>query len=133
MSELFGGDAVLYPPPDSRLDIVETRAGQVVVIVVSGDLDMLTAPQLHDAIHSVTQDEAPALIVDLSKVDFLGSVGMNLLVATHHELKPTTRFGVVADGPATSRPMELIGIDTVIALYKTLGDALAAFAETPLG
>ena len=130
MSELFGGDALLYPPPDGRLDIVETRAGRVVVIGVAGDLDMLTAPQLDDAIHCALQDEPTALIVDLSKVDFLGSVGMNLLVATHHEITPTTRFGVVADGPATSRPMQLIGIDTVIALYKTLADALARRGDT---
>ena len=44
---------------------------------------------------------------------------------------PSTRFGVVADDQATSRPMQLIGIDTVIALYQTLGDALAALAATP--
>ena len=54
---------------------------------------------------------------------------MNLLVATHDEITPTARFGVVADGPATSRPMKIIGIDTMIALYQTLADALA---ETPI-
>ena len=50
---------------------------------------------------------------------------MNLLVATHHEITPTTRFGVVANSPGTNRPMKKIGIDSVIALYPTLGDALA--------
>ena len=131
MSELFGGDAVLYPP--DRLDIVETRTGRVVVIAVAGDLDMLTAPQLDDAIHSALREEPTALVVDLTRVEFLGSAAMNLLVGTHREITPTTRFGVVADGPSTRRPMKLIGLDSVIALYQTLGDALAALAETPLG
>ena len=85
---------------------------------------------------SITQSARPcaptptALIIDLTRVDFLASIGMNLLVATRDEIAPTTRFGVVADGPATSRPMKIIGIDTMIALYQTLGDALDAFAGT---
>ena len=29
--------------------------------------------------------------------------------------------------------MKIIGLDSVIALYQTLGDALAALVETPLG
>jgi anti-sigma B factor antagonist len=133
MGGLFGGDALLCPPPDGRLDIGETQAGRVVVIAVAGELDMLTAPQLDDAIHSALRKEPTALVVDLTRVDFLGSVAMNLLVGTHREITPTTRFGVVADGPATSRPIKKIGLDSVIALYQTLGEALAALAETPLG
>ena len=133
MTGLFGGDALLYPPPDGRLDIGETRARGVVVIAVAGELDMFTVPQLDDAIHSALQDEPTALVVDLSKVEFLGSSAMNLLIGTHHEITPTTRFGVVADGPATSRPMKKIGLDSVISLYQTLDDALAALEETPLG
>ena len=129
MSGLFGGDAVLYPP-DGGIDIVETWAGRVVVVAVAGDLDILTAPQLDDAIHSALREEPTALIVDLSRVEFLGSVGMNLLVAAHHEITPTACFCVVADGPSTSRPMQVIGIDNVVAIYPTLGDALVTFGES---
>ncbi len=49
---------------------------------------------------------------------------MNLLVNAQEDLAPTTRFGVVADGTATSRPLKLIGIDTIIALYRPLEDAV---------
>jgi len=33
---------------------------------------------------------------------------------------------VVADGPATSRPLRLVGIADIIDLYATLDEALAA-------
>ena len=46
---------------------------------------------------------------------------------------PTARLGDVADGAGTSRPMQLIGIDAVIALNHTLSVALTAFPETPPG
>ena len=124
MRESWGGKAVLSRKNDG-LGVVEAWLGRVVLIAVAGDLDMLTAPLLDDAIHAALRKQPTAMIVDLTKVVFLAAAAMNLLVATHHEITPTTRFGVVADAPGTSRPMKIIGIDSVIALYRTLGDALA--------
>ena len=37
-----------------------------------------------------------------------------------------SRFGVVADGPRTSRPMRLMGLDQELDLYPTLNAALTA-------
>jgi anti-sigma B factor antagonist len=52
---------------------------------------------------------------------------MSVLVAAHEQVTPSARFGVVADGPATSRPIKLVGIADIVSLYPTLGDALADF------
>jgi anti-sigma B factor antagonist len=121
---LYGRSAV--SPQDPGLDVVETWAEQVVVIAVAGDLDLLTAPRLEDAIHSALRKQPTALIVDLTKVKFLASIAIDVLVVAHREITPTARFSVVADGPGTSRPMQVMGIDNIVALYPTLGTALAA-------
>ena len=126
MTELLGGEAAISPGRD-ELTIEEFWTDRMVVVAVTGDLDILTTPQLDHAIHCALRKQPTALIVDLTRVDFLASVSMNLLVAGHQKITPAARFGVVADGPATSRPMKLIGIDSVVALYQTLGDALDAF------
>lgn len=111
-------------PDDSAGFVVDERwIERIVVLTASGDLDMLTAPTLADAIGAAAQQQPEALIVDLSGVDFLASAGMNVLVNAQEELAPAVRFGVVADGPATSRPLKVIGIDAIIALYRTLDDA----------
>jgi anti-sigma B factor antagonist len=120
----WSGDDPVISPEDDGLDVAETWIARVVVIAVAGDVDMLTVPRLEDAINSALRREPTALIVDLSRVQFLASAGMNLLVAAHREITPTTWFGVVADGPATSRPMKLIGIDNIVAVYRTLDEAL---------
>lgn len=104
--------------------VSEHWIGRVVVFTASGDLDMLTAPTLAAAITAAARHRPDALIVDLAAVGFLASAGMNLLVNAQEDLAPATRFGVVADGPATSRPLKVIGIDTIIALYRTLEDAV---------
>ena len=64
------------------------------------------------------------MIVDLTDVDFLASAGMQVLVAANEDAGPDTRLVVVADGPATSRPLKITGITDFIDLYPSLDEAL---------
>ncbi|PRC43112.1 anti-anti-sigma factor [Mycobacterium sp. ITM-2017-0098] len=65
-----------------------------------------------------------ALIVDLSNVQFLASAGMSVLITAAQDLSSSMRFGVVADGPSTSRPLSLTRVDTLVAVYPSLDQAL---------
>jgi anti-anti-sigma factor len=101
---------------------------RVAVVAASGELDMLTAPQLRDAVQSALSKTPSGLIVDLTQVDFLGSAGMQVLMEAHNQTSGTqTRFAVVADGSATSRPLKITGIADVIDLFSSLDDALENF------
>jgi anti-anti-sigma regulatory factor len=51
---------------------------------------------------------------------------MGVLVAAHGDLSPQGKLSVVGDGPATSRPLKLVGIADIVDLYATLEEALAA-------
>ncbi|AAS06859.1 hypothetical protein MAP_4309 [Mycobacterium avium subsp. paratuberculosis K-10] len=104
------------------------QVDQAVVLTVSGEVDMLSSPMLAEAIQTALAAKPAALIVDLSKVGFLASAGMTVLVTTQAELQPPTKFAVVADGSATSRPIKLMGIDSVLSLYPSLNDALSALS-----
>jgi anti-sigma B factor antagonist len=110
-------------------DVRERWIDRVVVLSVRDAIDMLSAPRLTEAIRSALATAPSGLIVDLSEVDFLASVGMTVLVAAQEEAGTAARFGVVADGPATSRPIKLLGIDSMLALYPTVDDALRDFAD----
>ncbi|HEX4394689.1 MAG TPA: STAS domain-containing protein [Mycobacterium sp.] len=105
-----------------ELDVETSWLDQIVVVAGAGVVDMLTAPQLTEAINVAAAKSPNAVIVDLSKVDFLASAGISVLVAAHATVTPNARFGVVADGPATSRPITLLGIE--VTLYRTLQGAL---------
>jgi anti-anti-sigma factor len=115
--------------PVSSIKVTQRWVERTAVVAVSGDLDMLTAPELSDAIRATARSMPAVLIVDLSRVDFLASAGINVLITAQEELEPSVRFGVVADGPATSRPLRLIGVDIVVALYRTLDEALSNLAS----
>lgn len=106
--------------------VEERTVGDVAVLAVSGTVDVLSAPELEARIKATGATTPTALVIDLSAVDFLGSSGMGVLVTAHTDLTPTTRVTLVADGPATSRPLKLIGIADIIDIFPTLDEALAA-------
>lgn len=87
---------------------------------------MLTAPALEQAIRDAVGKNPTALVVDFTAVDFLASAGMGVLVGVHDEITPGIAFRVVADGPATSRPLKLVGIADIIPLHATLDEAMTA-------
>jgi anti-sigma B factor antagonist len=120
-------ESVVGNPTIASGCVVEERAvGDLVVLAVSGTLDVLSAPDVEARI-AATGASAPAgVIVDLSAVDFLGSSGMGILVSAHADLTPAVRFVIVADGPSTSRPLKLIGIADIIDIHPTLDEALTA-------
>jgi anti-sigma B factor antagonist len=112
----------------SQCTIERQRIGDVEVLTVAGVVDMLTASHLEEAIAAAAKDSPQGVIIDLGAVDFLASAGMGILVAARDELPAHVQLAVVADGPATSRPLKLIGIADVVGLHTTLDEALAAMA-----
>jgi len=106
--------------------VTDSWHDSVVVIRCVGDLDMLTVSTLERQIDAALKKKPSAMIIDLAALDFLASVGMGLLVDAHDRCGGTTQFMVVADGPATSRPMRLIGLSELFTLHATLEDAVDA-------
>ena len=114
-------------PPHSDKDdfnASESSIEGLAVVSVSGSVDMLTAPGLAEAIDTALAKKPSGLIVDLSKVEFLGSAGISVLMKTRDTLGETTQFCVVADGPATHRPLTLLGINELMLLSRRLDDAV---------
>lgn len=94
-----------------------------VILACSGVIDMLTAPELQRRIVEVLAKHPAAMIVDLTDVEFLASHGMSVLVTANDSCIGTTSFTVVADGPTTRRPMQIVGLDQMMRMVPTLDDA----------
>ena len=105
----------------------EHQIDGVVVVAATGAVDMLTAPQFQEVVTTAVARRPAGLIIDLTEVDFLASAGMQVLMTTRKQLDPAVRFAVVADGPATSRPLKITGVADYIDLFSTLEVALQNF------
>jgi anti-sigma B factor antagonist len=111
----------------SESDAITTsveRRDDITLLAVGDVVDLATAPALEEAIDELLAEQPKALIVDLSEVTFLASVGLRLLVSTHEKVSKSGEFAVVASGPVTSRPIQLTQLDEVFAMYPTLDAAL---------
>jgi anti-sigma B factor antagonist len=106
-------------------EVQESWSDRLLVLSIRGAVDILSAPQLAEAICDGLRKAPSGLIVDLTRVDFLATVGMSVLVAAQEAADAMSlRFGIVAEGAATSRPIRLLGIDAILTIYPMLGDAV---------
>ncbi|CNY24775.1 anti-anti-sigma factor RsfB [Mycobacterium tuberculosis] len=101
--------------PDSITVTVADHNG-VAVLSIGGEIDLITAAALEEAIGEVVADNPTALVIDLSAVEFLGSVGLKILAATSEKIGQSVKFGVVARGSVTRRPIHLMGLDKTFRL-----------------
>jgi anti-sigma B factor antagonist len=108
--------------------VAESWVERIVVLTLTGEVDMVTAPQLQQAIVIAAKKAPTGMIVDLTGVKFLASAGLNVLVGAYLNVTGSAQFGIVADGAVVRRPLVLTGIDTFITLFPSLDDALGTFA-----
>ncbi|GHF60776.1 anti-anti-sigma factor [Amycolatopsis bartoniae] len=97
----------------------------VVVLSVAGDLDMLTSPQLSESLQKLLERSPRRIVVDLTKVDFLGSAGLAALVTAHERVESRESLRIVASARETQRAFQMTGLDELLALYPTAEAALA--------
>jgi anti-anti-sigma factor len=100
--------------------------GEAVVLRVAGELDLLTTPTLAEACTQELGNRPPVLVIDLTSVTFLASVGMSAIVAAHEKGGDHTKVRVVSGTRDTLRPIHVTGLDTLLSVYPTLPTALAA-------
>lgn len=121
-------------PVEGGLTIATVGHGDLVVLTVRGSVDLLTVPQLAQAVEDSVAGRPAGLIIDLTYTEFLSSVGMSALVNAHDAIGPTGgRFAVVADGPSTARPIRLVGLDQTLTVYSTMEEALNGISEQSVG
>jgi anti-anti-sigma factor len=72
----------------------------------------------------VLAEDPPSLIIDLLGVQFLGSVGVGVLVNTRDKFVDCDRFSVVAQERITRRIIQILDRDRVLSLQETVEKAL---------
>jgi anti-sigma B factor antagonist len=107
---------------------VEHREG-VALVGIGGEIDLSTAPAFEAVIAEALEEDPPVLVIDLSEVTFMASVGLRILAATQDKVGKSIQIAVVADNAAASRPMQLTGLDSVISMYPTVDEALTALGQ----
>ena len=92
-------------------DLSVTEEPEAVVITVSGELDLATAPALREACNLAVQGTAATVRIDLGGLTFLDSSGISVLVETHRELESRdARLVLHQVGDRTQRVFDVAGL-----------------------
>ena len=102
---------------------VSTEKGSVVEAV--GEVDLTTVQTLRETVlQSVKNPVNVAVIVDLTRVDFIDSAGLALLVEARKELSQSSRtlHILLAQGRQPERVLRLGRFDTIMNLAYDISD-----------
>ncbi|MEU8637808.1 STAS domain-containing protein [Amycolatopsis sp. NPDC048633] len=96
------------------------------LLEVSGEVDLFSVQVLENAITEALGRDPALLVIDLTGVSFLASVGMTVLLKVYREAGRTTRLRVVTPERSTvGRALELTGLTEALAVAASQSDALS--------
>jgi anti-anti-sigma factor len=111
------------------------RDGDALILVVSGEVDMASAPRLTAELARCLAERPALLVIDLTAVTFFGSAGLQPLAAAERQAREATGEPVtvrIVASRAVLWVLELTGLVPVLGVYPTRADALAGTGRTGL-
>jgi stage II sporulation protein AA (anti-sigma F factor antagonist) len=108
-----------------QLSVVCTATDGIRVLTLAGEIDHDTGQALRQALDA-SGAPRPRIVVDLSRVTFMDSTGINIFIAAHRTLTEAGGWiRLAAPGEAVMRTLQIVGVDAVIDCRETLRQALS--------
>ncbi|MDQ3758023.1 MAG: STAS domain-containing protein [Actinomycetota bacterium] len=95
-----------------------------VVLSVSGEVDLATAPELRQRLVDLVADGHRRIVVDMSETEFLDSTGLGALVVGLKRLRAHDgEMRVVCTTPRVRKVFEITHVDRVLPLFDSVEQA----------
>ncbi len=106
-------------------------SGADYVVVLGGEVDLYTAPDLKQELHRLVGEGATRIIVDMSETTFIDSTTLGVLLSVVKRVRPEGGAVVlVCPDRNVKRIFEITLLDRVFAIVDTRDEALAEFASS---
>jgi anti-sigma B factor antagonist len=94
-----------------RISLRSARDGVVHTLVLSGELDLVTAADVDEELARIEASDAQSIVVDLSELTFIDSTGVSLIVAADARSHADADRLSLRRGPsAVQRVFEIAGV-----------------------
>lgn len=114
------------------LEITVRRDGPVHIVSLSGAASIDVVESLQARLLALIDSSTPNMVIDLSKLTFITSIGIAALIAA--DARGQTLQGAVRLVNPTgevARILDLTHIDTMVRVYATLDDAVDSLPTAP--
>lgn len=103
----------------------ETANGECVVLKLTGELDLDTAPILYSRLEEIVGSGRWRIVVDASELAFCDSTGLSAILAAHQACDSAGGFlRLAAPDDLLVRLLAVVGLQATIAVYPTVGSAV---------
>lgn len=114
------------------MEILKKRLDGKTLVILAGSLDSQSAQQVSHALCEIVRQGDPDLVIDLSQVDFVSSVGLSVLLtvwkASREQGGDLVLIGVNA---GIENLLEITSFTSFIKVYPSLNAALANPIKLP--
>jgi len=107
---------------------VERAGDRASIVSVTGELDLSTIPRVERPLLDQVRTR-PAVIVDLTEVNFIDSSGIGMLIHAFHSVNGGAMHTVIASGSQVERVLRIAGIDRALPVFESREDALDALGQ----
>ncbi|MCE5324703.1 STAS domain-containing protein [bacterium] len=103
---------------------VRTLEKELPLIELEGEVDVYTAPQLKQQIINILESGAKELMVNLTKVDYLDSTALGVLIGGLKRMREADgNMVLICPSPRIRRVFEITGLDKIFDIYNSEEDA----------
>ena len=121
------------------MEITEAQVGGATVVVLVGDIDLETSPQLRSALKAVAArvKAAPAspdarLILDFTGVTYIDSSGLATLIEYYQTIRGgPARLALASVAKRVRSAFELVRLNEIFPLHESVAAALQSFPAVP--
>jgi anti-sigma B factor antagonist len=107
---------------DVAIDVIDK--GPAVAVVVTGEIDVLTAPRLREQLVSLVEEGQRRIVVDLDGVEFIDSTGLGVLVgALKRAHAYNGELALVCNSVRIRKAFEITGLTRVFPMYGSILEA----------
>ncbi len=97
------------------MTITKKQNGSTLELAVAGRLDTMTAPELEAAL-SKDMGGAEELILDFSKLDYISSAGLRVLLSAHKAMLPKEGMKVIHVNDIVQEVFEVTGFADILTI-----------------
>jgi anti-sigma B factor antagonist len=106
-------------PDRASVDFEVEERDDATVVHVRGDLDASGAPALRAQLVSTIETAPRRVVLDLSRVDFVDSLGLSMLVAAHRRAEEVgIELHLASPSPASRRVLEITRLTDLFTIIE---------------
>lgn len=99
------------------------------VFRLSGMLDAFSEQSIRKVLQQAIETAPKQVVLDLSKIEFIDSSGLGVLVQTAKQLQAAGGSLQIVTNPRVTQAVKLVRLDQFLSLHPSLEAALAAIPE----